>query len=107
MKILFLNPPFLNKFSREQRSPAVTKSGTIYYPMWLAYAAGYAEEFGNEVFLIDAPAENMELDNCVQRLQKNQFEPELAVIVTSTPSIYQDVESAVALKKEYPGLSKQ
>ena len=40
MKILLLNPPFLEHFSRPQRSPAVTKSGTLYFPMWLAYAAG-------------------------------------------------------------------
>ncbi len=27
MRVLFLNPPFHPRFSREQRSPAVTKSG--------------------------------------------------------------------------------
>jgi hypothetical protein len=32
MRVLFLNPPFHPRFSREQRSPAVTKSGTLYYP---------------------------------------------------------------------------
>ena len=36
MNVLFLNPPFLPRFSREQRSPAVTKSGTYYYPKWLS-----------------------------------------------------------------------
>ena len=35
MKLLLLNPPFLPKFSRSSRSPAVTKSGTIYFPLWL------------------------------------------------------------------------
>jgi len=33
MKILTLNPPFKPKFSRSQRSPAVIKSGTMYYPL--------------------------------------------------------------------------
>ncbi|MBI5204372.1 MAG: hypothetical protein HZA11_05590, partial [Nitrospirae bacterium] len=58
-KVLFLNPPFMSiygKFSREQRSPAVTKSGTFYYPMWLCYAAGLLEKSGFEVKVIDAPA---------------------------------------------------
>ena len=35
MKILLISPPFkteYGKFSRDQRSPAITKSGTIYYP---------------------------------------------------------------------------
>ena len=44
MKILVLNPPFLKRFSRPHKSPAVTKSGTIYFPIWLAYCAGV--EFG-------------------------------------------------------------
>src|SRR4030066_100327 len=40
MKILCLNPPFkteFGRFSRTSRSPAITKSGTIYYPIWLCY----------------------------------------------------------------------
>ena len=46
MRVLFLNPPFHPRFSREQRSPAVTKSGTLYYPKWLATAAGVAIKNG-------------------------------------------------------------
>ena len=49
MKIFFINPPFKSeygKFSRESRSPAVTKSGALYYPLWLIYAAAYAEKQG-------------------------------------------------------------
>jgi hypothetical protein len=57
MKVLTLNPPFFLRFSREQRSPAVTKSGTLYYPMWLAYATGVLEQDGFDVKLVDAPAQ--------------------------------------------------
>ena len=35
MKIYFINPPFkaeYGKFSRESRSPAIAKSGVLYYP---------------------------------------------------------------------------
>jgi radical SAM superfamily enzyme YgiQ (UPF0313 family) len=64
MKILFLNPPYHKKFSRSQRSPAVTKSGTLYYPMWLSYAAACAEKAGNEIDLIDAPADGYEVEIC-------------------------------------------
>ena len=41
-KVYFVNPPFKSeygKFSRENRSPAVTRSSTLYYPLWLIYAA--------------------------------------------------------------------
>ena len=54
MNVLLLNPPFLKNFSRPQRSPAVTKSGTLYFPMWLSYAAGLLESKGHPVDLIDA-----------------------------------------------------
>ena len=39
IKVLLINPPFLSKFSRSQRSPAVTKGGTLYYPYWLAFTS--------------------------------------------------------------------
>ena len=61
MKVLFLNPPYLENYSRTQRSPQVTKSGTFYYPIWLAYAATTVEEAGHEMRLVDAPAERLSL----------------------------------------------
>src|SRR3989337_1032435 len=59
MRILLLNPPFLKKFSRPQRSPAVTKSGTLYFPIWLAYAAGVLEEAGFEVEIAGKLKDNL------------------------------------------------
>jgi anaerobic magnesium-protoporphyrin IX monomethyl ester cyclase len=102
MRILALNPPFLPRYSRESRSPAVAKSGTLYYPMWLAYAAGYLEKTGHEVLLLDAAASGLSREETVTRAKK--FAPSLAVLDTSTPSIYSDIEVAVALKKEVPSV---
>src|SRR3972149_2968823 len=62
MNILFFNPPFIGRFSRSSRSPAVTKGGTLYYPIWLAYAVGVAEQAGHNVMLLDAPADGLEID---------------------------------------------
>ncbi|HHT9111851.1 MAG: cobalamin B12-binding domain-containing protein [Planctomycetes bacterium] len=89
MKVLLFNPPFLKKFSRPQRSPAVTKSRTLYFPMWLAYATGVLGENGFDVDLIDAPADNYSIDDVIERTKK--FQPSLIVLDTSTPSIYNDV----------------
>jgi anaerobic magnesium-protoporphyrin IX monomethyl ester cyclase len=100
MNVLLLNPPYLKKFSRPQRSPAVTKSGTLYFPMWLAYAAGVLENAGFGVDLIDAPADNYELKQVIERAQK--LSPELIVLDTSTPSIYNDAAVAARLKDEFP-----
>jgi anaerobic magnesium-protoporphyrin IX monomethyl ester cyclase len=100
MNILFLNPPFLKKFSRPQRSPAVTKSGTLYYPMWLAYAAALAQQKGYPIDLIDAPADDIDLDEVIKRAKN--FSPKLVIVDTSTPSIYNDVKICDLLKEIFP-----
>ncbi|MEW6066932.1 MAG: radical SAM protein [Nitrospirota bacterium] len=100
LKITFLNPPFLKKFSRPQRSPAVTKSGTLYYPMWLAYAAALADKEGYTIDLIDAPADGYDLDYVITRIKN--FSPKLIVVDTSTPSIYNDVRVCEKIKDVMP-----
>lgn len=100
MNILFLNPPFKGRFSRTSRSPAVTKGGTFYYPLWLAYATGAAEQAGHDVRLIDAPAMGIEMPAVLQGL--GGFVPQLIVVDTSTPSIYSDAAIAGGLKTQFP-----
>jgi radical SAM superfamily enzyme YgiQ (UPF0313 family) len=100
MKVLLLNPPFKpehGRFSREQRSPAITKSGTFYYPMWLAYATGVLEEAGFEAKLVDAPAKRINQDEILELA--SEFKPRLLVVDTSTPSIYDDIAVAEELKR--------
>lgn len=100
MNILMLNPPFFKKYSKSSRSPAVTKSGTIYYPLWLAYASGVLDQRGYTVQLIDAPAKCLE-DEMVLKMAK-EFQPALTVIDTSTPSIESDLSFAKLLKLALP-----
>ncbi|SFG36600.1 B12-binding domain-containing radical SAM protein [Oribacterium sp. WCC10] len=71
MKICFVNPPFkweYGKFSRESRSPAVAKSGVLYYPLWLIYAAAYAEKQGFEVEFLDAPAKRLDTEESLKKI---------------------------------------
>ncbi len=96
MKITALNPPFLPCFSRGQRSPAVTRSGTMYYPIWLSYAAGALDKAGHEVQLIDAPA--MDKDETEVLKNISEFNPALVIVETSTPSIINDVHVADMLQ---------
>jgi radical SAM superfamily enzyme YgiQ (UPF0313 family) len=103
MKILCLNPPFKTehgRFSRTSRSPAITKSGTIYYPIWLCYAAGVLEEAGHTVKVIDSSAYEYDLEKTLSII--SEFRPDMAVIDTSTPSIYSDVAAAAAIKNILP-----
>ena len=101
MKILMLNPSFLPKYSRSSRSPAVTKSGTIYYPLWLSYATGVLERAGHEVLLIDSPAEKTELEDIRSRIMA--FDPKIAVFDTSTPSILCDINVLEKVKEWFDG----
>lgn len=101
MDVVLLNPPFHPRYSRSQRSPAVIKSGVIYYPIWLAYATGVLEQNGFDVQLIDAPAAGYSLQVVLDRVEASQ--PRLVVIDTSTPSIHNDVEVACAIKERLPG----
>jgi len=99
MKILMLNAPFHAKFSRSSRSPAVTKGGTIYYPLWLAYATGVLEKAGHNVKLIDAPARGLALENVVWMAR--DFRPEMLVVDASTPSVHNDVRVLEEIKKAH------
>ncbi len=100
MRTLFLNPPFHPKFSREQRSPAVTKSGTLYYPKWLATAAGVAIQNGHDVDLVDAPAAGYSVQAVIDRIEARSIEA--VVCDTSTPSILNDVKVVEAVKAANP-----
>lgn len=100
MTIWALNPPFLPKYSRPQRSPAVTKSGTIYFPLWMAYAVGVLEEAGHEVTFTDAPARGLDREAVLE--QARNHPADLVILDTSTPSIANDLEVASEIRRIMP-----
>jgi len=100
LNVLALNPPFHSRYSRSQRSPAVIKSGVMYYPIWLAYATGVLEQDGFSVRLVDAPAVGYDLSDVLGIVDEHQ--PRLVVMDTSTPSIHNDVEVAEVIKSHLP-----
>ena len=97
MKILFLNPPNKFKFSRASRWSEYTKSGTLYYPIWLAYACGYAIKNGHNAILIDAVAKSWDFSKTINEILK--FNPDLLVVDTTTPSLNNDAKFIKKLKK--------
>lgn len=90
MKILFLNLPFKYRISRASRWPEKTKSGTLYYPYWLAYAAGAAKKAGFEVDLIDAIARNWSAEKTAQALLSSGAD--ILVAEVSTPTVSEDIK---------------
>ena len=102
MKILLLNPPFLNKYSKSSRSPAVTKSATIYFPLWLSYAAGVLDKKGYDLMLIDGPARCISKEACLEEIKV--FDPDFIVIDTSTASINSDLAYTKTIKEVLPNV---
>ena len=84
MKILFLNLPFLFDISRASRWPEKTKSGTLYYPYWLCYAAGVCLEQGYDVELVDCITKKMTREETVELVQKSRPDYVMCELTTST-----------------------
>lgn len=105
MKVYFVNPSFkaeYGKFSRENRSPACTRSGTLYYPLWLIYAAAVCEKDGFDIRFLDAPAAPLNEQQAMEIILREGAGTALFVISTSTPSIYSDIAFAEKIKEQYP-----
>ncbi|MDD5416745.1 MAG: radical SAM protein [Candidatus Aenigmarchaeota archaeon] len=100
MRIAFVNPPYKVAFSRASRWPEVTKSGTLYIPIFLCYAAAYAEKNGHEIFVLDAIAKNFDFEMAIAEIDK--FKPEMVVFESSTPSIKNDVAFIAKYKGDNP-----
>ncbi|MBS3055463.1 MAG: radical SAM protein [Candidatus Aenigmarchaeota archaeon] len=101
MKVMLLNPPAQVKVSKDSRWPEYTKSGTLYYPFWLAYATSVLmEDKRHKPLLLDSIAKEIDFEETIKMAKK--FGPDLLVVDTSTPTIYKDVEFVEMLKKEIP-----
>ncbi len=101
MKIALLNPPHKFKVSRTSRWPEHTKSGTLYYPFWLAHATGVLLESEHEPLLFDAIARGWNFKKTISELER--FDPELLVLETSTPTIGSDLRFVGEYKKSAGG----
>ncbi len=100
MRIFFINPPFLGRFSRSQRSPGIIKSGTMYYPYWLAHAAALAASRGHDINLIDCPAAGVSVEKLQNAVMA--FQPQLLVVESVTASWQADCETVGLLKSAWP-----
>src|SRR5215470_8485663 len=98
MRTLFLNPPSYEGFDggAGARYQARREVRSFWYPTWLAQAAALVP--GST--LIDAPADELELDEVLRRSAGH----DLVIIHTSTPSVDQDAKTAAALKERLPGV---
>lgn len=97
MKILLLNPPFRSDYIRSARSTWPTISGSNWYPIFLAYAAGWLEKHGHEINLVDALVDGLTIDQTCRIAR--EFNPELLVLYVSEQSLKSDVAIGTKIKK--------
>ena len=81
-KILFLNLPYKFNISRASRWPEKTKSGTLYYPYWLAYGLGVCQKEGFDCKLIDCITKQYTIDETIQEVKK--YNPDYIMTETTT-----------------------
>jgi radical SAM superfamily enzyme YgiQ (UPF0313 family) len=97
MRIYLLNAPYLTNFTRCGRWQGVAgRGGTLYYPIWLAYATGLLEKEGHTVRLIDAVARKW--DNHKVTEDVAEFKPDLIVVDSNFSSLKNDINVANRLK---------
>ena len=102
MKIYLLNAPFMSKtakgrFVRCGRwQGGVARGGTLYYPIWLAYATGILTEKYENVRLVDSPAWNWKIEDTLN--DARTFKPNIIAIDSNFACLENDIHVAKLLK---------
>lgn len=84
MKLLFLNLPYKFDVSRASRWPEKTKSGTLYYPYWLCYAAGLCMKQGYDIDLVDCITKKLTQEQTAELVAQESPEYVMCEVTTST-----------------------
>ncbi len=91
-----LNPPYLDDFCRSARWAAKSRGRVQRHPDWMLIATAVLENAGHNVKFVDGAALNLKKNNIKQELK--QFKPEMVVLHSTTPSIYNDLSYAKLAK---------
>ena len=101
MKVYLLNPPFKGGFTRTTRwQGSMTRGGTLWYPIWLAYAAGALESDDRKVRLVDAPAWDWDKNRVLADVE--DFDPDLLVVDSNFSTLTVDCRTADELSRSVP-----
>ena len=97
MKTLMLNPPYVDDFCRSARWAAKSRGRVQRHPDWMLIAAAVLEKANHNVRFLDGAALNLKTEDVKNQLE--EFKPELVVLHTTTPSIYNDISYAQMSKQ--------
>ncbi len=98
MKVAIFNPSFGDNFVRVARWAAKSRGRVQRHPEYLLTAAQVLIDAGHDVRFIEAAARNFTPEQSYDIIRA--FQPDLVVIHATTPSIYNDIEQARAVKKQ-------
>ncbi len=97
MKLILLNPPAKEKYVKESRCQhRAVVFQSVYPPLTLAYIASLTRN-ENDVMLIDAIGDGISERRVIDIVQ--EFDPDLIVVNTTTPTINNDLEVIRKLKR--------
>ena len=96
-RILILNPPFMDDFVRSARWAARSRGRVQRHPDYLLVATAVLEAAGHDLRFIDGAALNLKPADI--REAADAFRPDMAVLHTTTPSIYSDISLARSIKE--------
>ena len=97
MKIFILNPPYVKDFCRSARWAAKSRGRVQRHPDYLLTLASVLLNNNHEVKFIDGPVSDLNREQIKQHIQ--EYLPDMLVLHTTTPSIYNDLEYAYDAKK--------
>ena len=98
MRIAILNPSYGDDFVRVARWVAKSRGRVQRHPEYLLIAAQVLIDRGHEVSFVEAAARNISPEQSCSMV--TEFKTELLVIHATTPSIYNDIEQAKAIKEQ-------
>ena len=100
--ILFLNLPYEFNISRASRWPEKTKSGTLYYPYWLAYCVGVCEEKNLKCKLVDCITKAYTLEDTLDEIENTN--PDFIMCELTTPTVAYDYNTLTRIKEKFPNI---
>lgn len=100
--ILFLNLPYEFNISRASRWPEKTKSGTLYYPYWLAYCVGVCEEQNLKCKLVDCITKEYTIEDTLKEIENTN--PDYIMCELTTPTVAYDYNTLTRIKERFPNI---
>lgn len=98
MKILLLNPQYIEGYIHTARWDGLTISGGHWYPIFLGYCTGLLEKYDNECKLVDAEADNL-TDRDLLKIA-SEFKPKFTVIYISERGLKQNISLGKRIKSK-------